>query len=64
MMWSHQTFYCRACGLKMFTTIGADYSAQVCSKECWSEFKWRETLSIMGKQYYPRKVENNDDNVS
>jgi len=26
---------------------------KVCSKECNNEFRWRETLSIMDKEYYP-----------
>lgn len=30
----------------------------VCSKECNDEFHWRETLSIMGKEYYPDPKEN------
>ena len=24
-----------------------------CCRECYREFQWRETLSIMGKSYYP-----------
>lgn len=24
-----------------------------CSQACWNEFEWRQTLSILGKEYYP-----------
>jgi len=26
---------------------------RVCSSACVREIRWRETLSIMGKEYYP-----------
>ncbi len=44
----------------MLISIGAAYSAQFCGAECYDEFKWRETLSIMGKQYYPRGTKLHD----
>lgn len=29
------------------------WKAGVCSMRCYYEKQWRETLSIMGKEYYP-----------
>ena len=46
------------CGRPQETTLtmGANCvgSGRFCSMECLREGKWRETLSIMGKEYYPR----------
>jgi len=28
--------------------------AACCCKECYEEFDWRRTLSILGKDYYPK----------
>lgn len=36
---------------KMFG--GAFLGWRVCSTECINEIRWRETLSIMGEEYYP-----------
>lgn len=53
MRYSNQQFFCRTCGIEMFCPTGANYGAEVCSSKCWNELKWRETLSIMNKEYYP-----------
>ena len=53
-LFSKQIFYCRACGKEMLVSVQAPYKYQVCDEVCWEEFDWRETLSILGKEYYPR----------
>ena len=57
MEYSKQIFYCRGCGVKMNIHINQIYSyrATVCGLECGREVKWRETLSIMNKEYSPKK---------
>jgi hypothetical protein len=46
------------CGVEQETVLtrGANCvgSGRFCSMECLREGSWRETLSIMGKEYYPR----------
>jgi hypothetical protein len=46
--------YCNCCGAKMHIAlpraVGRDYKC--CSMGCYQEMKWRETLSIIGKEYY------------
>lgn len=34
--------------------IGREFKC--CSMECFEEMKWRETLSIMGEEYYTKPV--------
>lgn len=43
-----------ACG-KAFEVVLANHHSKTCSHECSDEFQWRETLSVMGEKYYPRK---------
>ena len=56
---SKQTFFCNACGKEMYTDCcgmmggGPTLKWRVCSAKCIREVRWRETLSIMGKEYYP-----------
>jgi len=45
---------CRACGKEMFIHANAPYGAKVCNAQCFEELEWRTTLSIMGKEYYPK----------
>lgn len=57
-VYSKQKFYCNACGKELFCTInqmmgGKFLGGKVCSPTCVREFRWRETLSIMGTEYYP-----------
>lgn len=54
MMFSKQKFYCQSCGKEMFVAINAAYGAKYCNQECCDEYHWKETLSIMGKEYYPK----------
>jgi len=54
---SKQTFYCNSCGKEMFCSaanvMGSKFLGwKVCSTECVREIRWKETLSIMGKEYY------------
>jgi len=48
----------------MFVAIAqlGNFNGRFCSIECLREFKWRETLSIMEKDYYPdpRVFEDNE----
>ena len=64
MNYSKQKLYCNLCGKEMFVAIAqiGNFDGRFCSIECLREFKWRETLSIMGKDYYPdpRIFEDNE----
>lgn len=67
MLYSKQKFFCNACGKEMFceaTAVmgGALLRWRVCSVACIREIRWRETLSIMGAEYYPDpSLEKKDD---
>ena len=58
MLYSKQKFFCNCCGKEMFCESSRMYGGsflrwRVCSYACVREIRWRETLSIMGKEYYP-----------
>lgn len=58
MIYSKQKIFCNCCGLEMFEEIprvmgGQYFGFKICSKKCAKEMRWRETLSIMNKEYYP-----------
>jgi hypothetical protein len=58
MRYSEQQFFCNCCGKEMLCNInqmmgGKFLGFRVCSSKCVREIRWRETLSIMGKEYYP-----------
>ncbi len=57
MIYSKQKIFCNACGKEMFIelpkVVGREFKC--CSMECIEEMKWRETLSIMGKEYYDNR---------
>lgn len=58
MLYSKQKFFCNCCGKELFVTccdlLGGKYLGyKVCSMECVREIQWRDTLSIMNKEYYP-----------
>jgi hypothetical protein len=64
-LFSKQVIYCNACGVRMVRELpGMGREYKVCTIECWREMQWRETLSIMNKEYYPdpRKDEHNGTN--
>jgi len=58
-LYSKQKFFCNACGKEVFCECAAMLGGgpglkwRVCSSACLQEIRWRETLSIMGKEYYP-----------
>lgn len=64
MIFSPQKWFCNCCGTEMFTApcnaliAGHGRSYRVCSVECSREMQWRDTLSIMGKEYYPKEELN------
>jgi hypothetical protein len=48
--------YCPICKKEMDYWSGAYGRTQrCCSKDCYEEFEWRNTLAIRGREYYPRK---------
>lgn len=65
MIFSKQKWFCNCCGKEMFSSPcnamfgGFNNCYRVCGKECSDEMQWRHTLSIMGKEYYP-KTEKKD----
>lgn len=58
-LFSNQRWYCTACGARqespMPQAMGREW--KVCSRECLGEIKWREVLSMMGKEYRARGLE-------
>jgi len=54
-LYSPQVAYCNACGWRMNKPLPdvMGRTWRCCSLECVREMQWRETLSIMGKQYEP-----------
>lgn len=54
-LFSKQKWFCNICGQEQFSVINANQyvGAMLCSMECNREFRWRQTLSIMGKDYKP-----------
>lgn len=57
-LFSKQKIFCNCCGLEMLIEYskvlgGSFLGYKVCSAKCVREIRWRETLSIMGKEYYP-----------
>lgn len=66
MRYSKQKWFCQMCGVEQFSALAvALWGGRVCSKKCWHEFKWREVLCIMGKEYTPdtREYDVNGDPV-
>lgn len=54
-LFSEQKLSCCICRTRYSTTAnsGSKWKEGVCSMRCYYEKQWRETLSIMGKEYYP-----------
>ncbi len=52
-LFCEQPAYCLNCG-NTFMTNFQFYNGTVCSEYCGKEMKWKETLYIMGKEYYPQ----------
>ena len=60
-MFSKQKVFCNGCGKEFETTFGS-YGGHVCSRKCYDDMEWKRTLSILGKEYYPKtRKENNED---
>lgn len=59
-LFSKQKWFCNICGKEQFSVLPSNkyVGAMTCSTECVREFRWRETLSILGKEYYPKPPEN------
>lgn len=52
-MSSPLTCYCSICRSEMLFENRYGRDACCCGKDCWQEFDWRLTLSILGKPYRP-----------
>jgi hypothetical protein len=64
MIYSKQKIFCNCCGKEMdieFPNVmgGKFLGYRVCSTKCIQEIRWRETLSILGKEYYPNPQTEN-----
>lgn len=59
MLYSKQNWYCNSCGKLQISDLVNQYFGgkflgfACCSKECVDEIRWKQTLSIMGSEYYP-----------
>lgn len=56
MRYSKQHVYCRACGRRLFIRLAGPGYSETCGPQCQQDLDWRETLSIMGKDYYPQAL--------
>lgn len=45
--------YCSICRREMLFEDRYGREACCCGQDCWQEFDWRLTLSILGKPYRP-----------
>lgn len=55
-LYSEQDLICCICGVKYKATVNRTwhgFDQATCGSKCFYEKQWRETLSIMGKEYYP-----------
>lgn len=65
-LYSKQVFYCNCCGKEMLcdapSVMGSRFLGwRVCSPQCVREIRWKETLSILGKEYSPDPEPYKDD---
>lgn len=51
-MFSECEVYCSICRGVMDWQRRYGREACCCSRECYREFEWRRTLSVMGRAYY------------
>jgi len=57
-LWAVHPMFCTICGKQYDWHCGYGWSeSRTCGKDCHGEWQWRYTLSVMGKEYYPRKQE-------
>jgi len=62
MLFSPQKWFCTVCGKEQNSPIAGKATGPLaCSAACYREFRWRETLSIFGKSYYPYPEAANKD---
>jgi hypothetical protein len=55
MIYAIHEMHCTVCGRKYPWRTNYGFSkTRTCSVMCHREFDWRDVLSIMGKEYYPR----------
>jgi len=54
-LFSKQKVFCNICGTEFLTNF-FEYEGRVCGQECYKELDWRQTLSLMGKEYYPKRT--------
>lgn len=52
-LFKSQAVFCQVCGVEFYTTFQMN-EGKTCSDRCCKELKWRHTLAIMGKAYYPK----------
>lgn len=55
--------FCRICGSFKVPPYPGFYRDSVCSQACMDEFKWRETLRIVRKKYYPHPQQQQKGNT-
>ncbi len=67
-LYSNQKVFCNICGKEIEGKLCGSSSilgknCKVCSVECLEEYKWRDVLSLLGKEYRPRasKPDNGGD---
>lgn len=58
-IYSKQKWFCNNCGQEQFSEIPRSLGSthKCCSMDCVKEMSWKETLSILGKEYYKQEVE-------
>lgn len=60
-LYSKQKWYCNNCGIEQYSVPHkatlADKHYSTCSFDCSKEMTWKNTLSIMGQEYYPQPKE-------
>ena len=60
-MYSKHKMFCTICGGEYYWNCNFGFSkSRTCSKECNNEWNWIETLSILGKEYYPMPTEDKE----
>jgi hypothetical protein len=58
-LFKRQPIICCICGKQFYSNFDS-YGGFVCSSECRSEYEWRRTLYISGKDYVEEEEKNKD----
>ena len=53
MLFSYMKVYCPICKSEMDGMRHYGRDSHCCGKDCHEEWEWRNTLAILGKEYYP-----------